>query len=215
MIWPNISYDGRVLVFEHDFDIWKLDTSNNQATKVQIARHGAPAAADVEHVVMSEGITELQLSPDGRKIAFIARGEVFAASARETSSPINMHPATVTVEPVDERLLEQVRAVVEANLGNEAFNVEQLALEVAHSRGHLHRRLKDLLGESPSDLIRRMRLERAAQLLDAQAGTVVEVAYSVGFKSVAHFSNAFKDLYGIRPSGWRSRQTSVSVPPRP
>jgi transcriptional regulator GlxA family with amidase domain len=39
-----------------------------------------------------------------------------------------------------------------------------------------------------------MRLERAAQLLDAQAGTVVEVAYSVGFKSVAHFSNAFKDL---------------------
>jgi AraC-like DNA-binding protein len=83
--------------------------------------------------------------------------------------------------------------------------VEQLAREVAQSRGHLHRRLRTLVGESPSDLIRRIRLERAAQLLEAQAGSVAEVAYSVGFKSVAHFSNAFNDLYGVRPSAWRAR----------
>ena len=51
-----------------------------------------------------------------------------------------------------------------------------------------------------------MRLERAAQLLEAQAGSVAEVAYSVGFKSVAHFSNAFKERYGVRPSGWRSKR---------
>ena len=116
-----------------------------------------------------------------------------------------LHPSPASVEPADRQFLDRVQAIIEANLGNDAFNVEQLALELAQSRGHLHRRLRDLVGESPSDLIRRMRLERAAQLLEAGAGTVAEVAYSVGFKSVAHFSNAFNDLYGVRPSGWRAR----------
>jgi len=114
-----------------------------------------------------------------------------------------VHAASVTAENADEKFLEQVRLAIEANLSNEGFNVEQLARAVTHSRGHLHRRLRDLAGESPSDLIRRIRLERAAQLLEAGAGTVSEVAYSVGFKSVAHFSNAFLALYGVRPSSWR------------
>jgi AraC-like DNA-binding protein len=83
--------------------------------------------------------------------------------------------------------------------------VERLASEVAQSRGNLHRRLRDVLGESPSDVIRRMRLERAAEMLETGAGTVAEVAYAVGFKSVAHFSNAFNALHGVRPSAWRNQ----------
>jgi transcriptional regulator GlxA family with amidase domain len=65
-------------------------------------------------------------------------------------------------------------------------------------------------------LIRRLRLERAAQLLEARAGSVAEIAYSVGFKSVAHFSNRFYDHFGVRPSGWaaaRSQQPARTSPP--
>jgi AraC-like DNA-binding protein len=119
------------------------------------------------------------------------------------SERIRLHPSPVVVEPADARFLEQVRAAVECHLGDEAFTVERLAAEVAHSRGHLHRRLRELSGESPSELVRRMRLERAAALLEAGAGSVGEVAYTVGFKSVAHFSNAFHDHTGVRPSAWR------------
>jgi DNA-binding response OmpR family regulator len=124
------------------------------------------------------------------------------------TSRASLHPAAVIAEPADEKFLEGVRAAIDAHLGDDEFNVEQLARVVAQSRGNLHRRLRDLAGETPSDLIRRMRLERAAQLLDAKAGSVAEVAYSVGFKSVAHFSNAFNDLYGMRPSAWGARQGS-------
>jgi len=60
-----------------------------------------------------------------------------------------------------------------------------------------------VIGESPSDLIRRIRLERAAELLKVGAGSVGEVAYAVGFKSVAHFSNAFQQMHGVRPSAWK------------
>ena len=115
-----------------------------------------------------------------------------------------LHPGTVAVEPEDTRFLERVRAAVEQHLGDDGFGVEELARAVAQSRGHLHRRLRDLAGESPSDLIRRMRLERAAQLIEAGAGGIGSIAYAVGFKSVAHFSNSFQDRFGVRPSGYRA-----------
>jgi signal transduction histidine kinase/DNA-binding response OmpR family regulator len=127
-----------------------------------------------------------------------------------TAARPSIHPVPVDVVPADRRLLEQVRLTIEANLGDEEFNVELLAAAVSQSRGHLHRRLRELTDESPSDLIRRMRLERAAALLDAGAGSVAEIAYAVGFKSVAHFSNAFQALHGVRPSAWRERAAAVS-----
>jgi signal transduction histidine kinase/ligand-binding sensor domain-containing protein/DNA-binding response OmpR family regulator len=124
---------------------------------------------------------------------------------RYAAAPLAIHPTPIDVAPADRKFIDQVRAAIEAHLGDESFSVERLANEVAQSRGNLHRRLRDLTGESPSDLIRRMRLERAAEMLDAGAGTVGEVAYAVGFKSVAHFSNAFVELHGVRPSAWRER----------
>jgi AraC-like DNA-binding protein len=114
-----------------------------------------------------------------------------------------MHPAPVEVASSEAKLMDQVRAAIESHLANDDFGVEELARLVAHSRGHLHKRLKEITAESPSDLIRRMRLERAAQLLDAGAGSVSEIAYGVGFKSVAHFSNRFQDHFGVRPSAYR------------
>lgn len=124
---------------------------------------------------------------------------------RFAGARLTMHPAPVDVEPADRKFIDQVSTAIEANLGDEEFSVERLASDVAQSRGNLHRRLRDLLGENPSDLIRRMRLERAAQMLESGAGSVAEVAYAVGFKSVAHFSNAFKEMHGVRPSAWRER----------
>jgi Tol biopolymer transport system component/C-terminal processing protease CtpA/Prc len=83
VLWPSISYDGREVVFEHNFAIWKLDTSSGKATEVAITRRGASAGPAVERQRLSDQISELQLSPDGKKVAFVVRGEVFAASASD------------------------------------------------------------------------------------------------------------------------------------
>jgi PAS domain S-box-containing protein len=122
------------------------------------------------------------------------------ASARPRKS---MSAAPVQADSPDAAFLEEVRVAIEAHMEDENFDVEGLGRRVAHSRSHLHRRLTDLIGESPSDLIRRMRLERAAYLLSARAGSVSRVAYAVGFKSVAHFSNRFRDHFGVRPTAYR------------
>jgi Tol biopolymer transport system component/C-terminal processing protease CtpA/Prc len=83
VLWPGISLDGRTIVFERDFRIWKLNTRNREASAVPIALRGAPAGPAVEHVKVTDGFHELALSPDGKKVAFTARGDVFAASSKD------------------------------------------------------------------------------------------------------------------------------------
>ncbi|HEU4834033.1 MAG TPA: LpqB family beta-propeller domain-containing protein, partial [Pyrinomonadaceae bacterium] len=83
VLWPNISYDGREVVFEHNFAIWKLDTANGKTSEVSITRRGASSGPAVERQRLNDQISELQLSPDGKKVAFVVRGEVFAASASD------------------------------------------------------------------------------------------------------------------------------------
>lgn len=84
------------------------------------------------------------------------------------------------------------------------YSVERLAQDMAMSRMHLYRRLNTLLGKSPADALLEYRLERAAQLLAARAGSVSEIAYSVGFKSVSHFTRRFRDRFNRTPSEHRT-----------
>ena len=104
------------------------------------------------------------------------------------------------MDSAEAAFVASVREAIEAGLADDGFSVERLAAAVGMSRSQLHRRLTDAVGQTPSAAIRTMRLERAAQLLEARAGTVSEVAYGVGFKSVSHFSTAFQKHHGRRPS---------------
>ena len=83
VLWPNISFDGRTIVFERNFQIWKLDTASGKVGVVNITRRGVPAGPAVEHLRLTDQISELALSPDGKKVAFVVRGEVFAASSTD------------------------------------------------------------------------------------------------------------------------------------
>jgi len=83
VLWPTISADGKTIVFERDFAIWRLETSSGKASQVPIARRGIPATTGVEHLALSNGFRGLTLSSDGKKVAFSARGQIFAASAKD------------------------------------------------------------------------------------------------------------------------------------
>ncbi|MGB3543574.1 hybrid sensor histidine kinase/response regulator transcription factor, partial [Rubrivirga sp.] len=100
----------------------------------------------------------------------------------------------------DDAFRARVAAEIAEHLSDEDFSVERLAEAVGVSRSTLHRQLKEIDGVTPSAAIQAARLERAADLLAADAGTVSEVAYGVGFRSASHFSNTFAKAYGSRPS---------------
>lgn len=83
VVWPTISWDGKTILFEHDFEVWKMDTGNGRASAVPLTRRSAPAAPVAERLTLTTGIQEMALSPDGRKVAFAVRGDVYAVSARD------------------------------------------------------------------------------------------------------------------------------------
>src|SRR2546425_4885037 len=97
LIWPNISYDGRMIVFNRDFQIWKLDPESGRAGAINITRRGASAGPAVDHLRLSDQISEIALSPDGKKTTFVVRGEIFAALATDGGDG-----ARVTNTPAEE-----------------------------------------------------------------------------------------------------------------
>lgn len=83
VLWPTISRDGKTIVFERDLAVWSYDTATGQAKEVSITLQGAPAATIPEHRRLTNEMAEMALSPDGKKVAFVTRGDVFAASSKD------------------------------------------------------------------------------------------------------------------------------------
>lgn len=83
VLWASISTDGKTMVFERDFQIWKMDVSSRRAAAVPINLVGTGTTQNPEHLRLTSPFSDLSLSPDGKKVAFVAHGEVFAASAKE------------------------------------------------------------------------------------------------------------------------------------
>jgi signal transduction histidine kinase/DNA-binding response OmpR family regulator len=96
--------------------------------------------------------------------------------------------------------LEKVRKAVELHLDDERYSVELLGEAVGLSRTQLHRKLKGLIGQSPGDLIRIIRLQRSYELLKNKVGTVAEVSYMVGYGNPQNFSTSFSRHFGFPPS---------------
>ncbi len=99
LLWPAISYDGREIVFERNFTVWKLETDSGRAAQVPIELRGAPATPEVTHRQFTE-FSGMALSPDGKKVALLAHGEVFAGSATEPGETQRL-----TTTPAPERAI--------------------------------------------------------------------------------------------------------------
>lgn len=108
----------------------------------------------------------------------------------------------IELKSADEILLEKVMKTINARLSDPALNVEMLAQEVGLSRVHLHRKLKELTNQPARDLIKSIRLKQAANLLVSKKLGISEVAYTVGFSNLSHFSNSFRDFYGLSPKDY-------------
>lgn len=107
---------------------------------------------------------------------------------------------TKVVKGNDEALMERVMKSVSQHLDDTDFGVEELAKEVGLSRTHLQRKMKEQTGLNVAEFIRNIRLEQAARLLKEQKINISQVAYSVGFSNLPHFSTVFKKHFGVTPT---------------
>lgn len=121
------------------------------------------------------------------------------------SSSVVLKPSEMAVMPMDEAFLTRVLSVVERHLSDPEFDVERLGREVGLSRSQLHRKIRALTNQPPTLLIRSIRLQRAAELLRQEAGSVAEVAYLVGFSSQGYFAKCFREQFGCAPRDYAEK----------
>ncbi|PHN03486.1 response regulator [Flavilitoribacter nigricans] len=110
-----------------------------------------------------------------------------------------LDPSPIEIPSREQAFLRQAKDIIEENLGDESFTVEQLSAALALDRTQLFRKLRALTGQNPSRFIRTIRLKRARQLLEANAGTAAEIGFMVGFSSPSYFSKCFKEEFGMTP----------------
>lgn len=100
----------------------------------------------------------------------------------------------------DNNFLNKVLEIVNENLQDPNFNVESFAKKLIISRSLLHKKLTSLTGESACELIKKIRLNKAAELIKHKSGNISEIAYDVGFNDPSYFTLCFKKQFGQSPS---------------
>jgi signal transduction histidine kinase/ligand-binding sensor domain-containing protein/DNA-binding response OmpR family regulator len=110
-----------------------------------------------------------------------------------------INPPTPKAPDADQELLKKVVAIIEQNIAEPGFSVEALSREAAMSRMHLHRRIHEITGKTSSELIREIRIKRAAKLLENGSMRISEVMEETGFSNHHLFNKYFKEYYGKSP----------------
>ncbi len=115
----------------------------------------------------------------------------------------NIAPDKITINAEEEKMVVQMLKAIEAHIDDEQYNADQLARDIAMSRASLYKKMQTILGITPTEFIRNVRLKRAAQLLADTQLSINEIAGRVGFVTARNFSSQFKKMFGVTPSEYR------------
>ena len=133
------------------------------------------------------------------------------ATLRKTfEKKVEAQPADIQVISENEKFISLALEIVEKNMDNDAFSVEELSKKLFISRVGLYKKLFAITGKTPIEFIRSIRLKRAAQLLEKTNMTISEIAFEVGFNNPKYFARYFKAEYGKLPSVYQSEQQKNS-----
>lgn len=111
-----------------------------------------------------------------------------------------------SVSDLDKDFVSRFRALIEEKMKESELNVEDLGRDMGMSRVQLYRKLKSLTNYSPNELLRQMRLKKAASLLATSELSVSEIAYEVGFSSPSYFTKCYKEQFGESPTDFLKRR---------
>jgi signal transduction histidine kinase/DNA-binding response OmpR family regulator len=176
---------------------------DNRTNHIPFVMLTAKAADDHKLTGLQTGADDYLVKPF-RKEELMVKVQNMVHLREKMQEHIKLHllasPSPVQATSATDQLILKARTFVEANLGDSNLSVEVLATELNLSREQCYRKFMALTGLSPSAFIRKLRLQRAAKLLAAQAGPVSQIAYQVGYENLSHFSKAFKEEFGRLPS---------------
>jgi len=116
-----------------------------------------------------------------------------------------INPEAITSTNVDEELIKKALGHIEKNIANTSYSVELLSKDMFMDRTGLYRKLVAIVGQTPTEFIRSVRLKKAAKMLESGI-QVSEVSERVGFTTTSYFAKCFQEEFGVKPSHYKHRQ---------
>ncbi|MFZ4413816.1 MAG: hybrid sensor histidine kinase/response regulator transcription factor [Bacteroidales bacterium] len=121
---------------------------------------------------------------------------------------IEIRPDEIVTNAADEKFLRKALELVEQNLNNLDFEIQQFIDGMNMSRAGLYVKIKALTGQSVSEFIKSIRLRHAAQMLLTREFTISEITYKVGFQNRTQFNRSFKEQYSLTPTEFIQAHTN-------
>ena len=157
--------------------------------------HHEPA----ENNELSEAIASEQAT-----VEYIVTGDVSDKAGSEESIAAMDQPA-VKLSKEDERFCRKLERIVHTRMRNPDLNIDVIASQFGMGRTNFYRKVRELMGMSPNDYLRKCRMERAAALIKDTNMPIAEICAQVGVPDAQYFSRVFKTFYGVPPSTYREQ----------
>jgi signal transduction histidine kinase/DNA-binding response OmpR family regulator/ligand-binding sensor domain-containing protein len=110
------------------------------------------------------------------------------------------------ITSVDKKFLQKAFEIITQNISDASFTIETFAENLYVSKSLLRKKIVSLTGEPPVELVKRIRLKKAAELIEKNFGNLSEIALEVGFNNPAYFSECFKKQFGVSPSQYQPKK---------
>lgn len=188
------------------FHFTKLIRNNEKTSHIPIVMLTAKAALDDKIEGLETGVDTYLTKPfSAKELKATVRNLIYQRQQlrKRFSSATVIKPSEITAHSVDREFLKKTVKIIEEHFEDEKFSVEILANLVNMSVSQLNRKLNALINQPSGQLIRSLKLQRAADLLKHNGGTVAEICYQLGFTDQAYFSRVFKKQFGLNPSEFK------------
>ena len=191
---------------------------NNNICHIPIIVLSAKASLDDRIAGLEQGIDDYITKPFSAtylktRIASLLRQrkslqEIYMAKlteGKEIAVAEALTPSQPQITPYDEQFMQKVMEFIEEQMDNAELTIDEFAEHLMLSRTIFYRKLKSIIGLTPVDFIREVRIKRAAQLIDSGEYNFSQVAYMTGFNDPKYFSKCFKKVVGITPSEYKEK----------
>lgn len=200
---PELIITDLMMPFKNGYEVCDTLKKDERTNHIPVIMLTAKTDTDSRIQGLETGADAYLAKPfDNRELQAVIDNLIRIRKSLQEKYSSNYRWLTHTEEmpSLDKAFLDRLRTIIEENIDDEQMSTEWLGRKIGLSRTQLHRKLKGIIDQSPGDLVRTIRMQKAHELLKNQAGTVAEVSYMVGYGNPANFSTAFSKHFGYAPS---------------
>ena len=201
---PAIPNDLFSAWFEENEQYEAEQKEQGKEVVAEVEEAGAQKIESAESQLQDSGLEQVNATPAEDIPTLVAIEENEATTAEESVS--EQSAVTVVLSKEDERFCRKLERVVNARMRNPNLNIDVIASQFGMGRTNFYRKVRELMGVSPNDYLRKCRMERAAELLCSSELAVADICAQVGIPDAQYFSRVFKTYFGMPPSIYREQK---------